>query len=225
MAAEVEKPPAPPALLEEKEEGEITPPPKSSTAGDAAVPTAVGGETKHPLENAWTLWFDNPQAMKGSKSSNWGNSMRTVYTFATVEEFWCLYNNIITPSHLTHGVDFHCFKEGVKPKWEDPRCINGGEWKLSVLRKDLDTFWLHSLLAIIGEQLPHSELVLGVGISVRDKGRDRVVLWTDQADQESEQIALARAWKDLLGTSNKIGFIACEDSIKEERKARERYSA
>ena len=41
---------------------------------------------KHPLEYKWTLWFDNP---KGSqKQSTWGQTLRAVYTFDTVEDFW-----------------------------------------------------------------------------------------------------------------------------------------
>jgi hypothetical protein len=41
---------------------------------------------KHPLEYKWTLWFDNP---KGSqKPSTWGQTLRAVYTFDTVEDFW-----------------------------------------------------------------------------------------------------------------------------------------
>mmetsp|Transcript_24240 Transcript_24240/g.76270 ORF Transcript_24240/g.76270 Transcript_24240/m.76270 type:complete len:182 (+) Transcript_24240:80-625(+) len=41
---------------------------------------------KHPLEHAWTLWFDNPNGR--SKQSTWGQTLRTVYTFSTVEDFW-----------------------------------------------------------------------------------------------------------------------------------------
>lgn len=41
---------------------------------------------KHDLEHKWTLWFDNP---KGSqKPSTWGQTLRAVYTFGTVEDFW-----------------------------------------------------------------------------------------------------------------------------------------
>ncbi len=42
---------------------------------------------KHKLEHAWTLWFDNPQG--GSKQqATWGQTLRAVYTFSTVEDFW-----------------------------------------------------------------------------------------------------------------------------------------
>jgi len=42
---------------------------------------------KHPLECKWTLWFDNPKG-GGQKQSTWGQTLRAVYTFDTVEDFW-----------------------------------------------------------------------------------------------------------------------------------------
>jgi hypothetical protein len=41
---------------------------------------------KHPLETKWTLWFDNPNGKQ--KQSQWGQTLRAVYTFDTVEDFW-----------------------------------------------------------------------------------------------------------------------------------------
>lgn len=41
---------------------------------------------KHSLEHKWTLWFDNPSGKQ--KQDSWGSSLRSVYTFDTVEDFW-----------------------------------------------------------------------------------------------------------------------------------------
>lgn len=40
----------------------------------------------HPLEHSWTFWFDNPSAK--SKQTAWGSSIRQIFTFTTVEQFW-----------------------------------------------------------------------------------------------------------------------------------------
>ena len=116
---------------------------------EAAAGEEAGG--KHPLEHRWTLWFDNPNGRVNNKT--WGQTLRSVYTFGTVEEFWCLFNNIIPPSALMHGADFHVFKHGVEPKWEDPICASGGKWTCPVPRgqdskSHLDALWLHVLLAL-----------------------------------------------------------------------------
>lgn len=41
---------------------------------------------RHSLEHAWTLWFDNPSAKQ--KQATWGSSIRPIYTFSSVEDFW-----------------------------------------------------------------------------------------------------------------------------------------
>lgn len=68
------------------EEGEII--------GEAQTlePPPPPNET-HPLEHAWTLWFDSPSAK--AKQTAWGSSMRPIYTFSTVEDFWrCVTTNL-----------------------------------------------------------------------------------------------------------------------------------
>jgi translation initiation factor 4E len=42
--------------------------------------------SKHPLEQAWTLWFDNPQAKQST--NRYGQTLKEVFTFNTVEDFW-----------------------------------------------------------------------------------------------------------------------------------------
>jgi translation initiation factor 4E len=61
-----------------------------------------------------------------------------------------LYNNIKPPSWLGVGTDFHLFKEGVEPKWEDPTCEHGGKWTVLVPKSPnskqvLDTYWLNAV--------------------------------------------------------------------------------
>lgn len=40
---------------------------------------------KHPLQNRWTLWFDNPG--KKTNSQNWSDNLKRVVTFDTVSFF------------------------------------------------------------------------------------------------------------------------------------------
>jgi len=50
---------------------------------------------KHPLQNAWTLWF-----FKNDKSRTWEENQRPIITVTTVEDFWSLYNHIEVASRL-----------------------------------------------------------------------------------------------------------------------------
>jgi len=67
------------------EDGEILDDGDDAASGASKPPSDLI-RNPHPLENSWTFWFDNPSAK--SKQVAWGSSIRPIYTFATVEEFW-----------------------------------------------------------------------------------------------------------------------------------------
>ena len=60
--------------------------------------------------------------------------------------FYSLYDQIFRPSKFPANADFHLFKAGVEPKWEDPECANGGKWTVTSNKKtDLDNMWLSTV--------------------------------------------------------------------------------
>ncbi|XP_009390800.2 eukaryotic translation initiation factor 4E-1-like [Musa acuminata AAA Group] len=201
---------------DEIEEGEI----EDADADSDADAARRGGAQPHPLENSWTFWFDNPSAK--SKQAAWGSSLRPIHTFATVEDFWSLYNNIHHPSKLIMGADFHCFKHKIEPKWEDPVCANGGKWTISCVRGKADQLWLYTLLAMIGEQFEYGDEICGAVVSVRAK-QERIALWTKNAANEEAQISIGRQWKELLDYNDTIGFIFHEDA-KKDKVPKNRYT-
>lgn len=56
------------------------------TEAPAAPVAETASKQPHKLERKWTFWFDNQS--KPKQGAAWGSSMRKVYTFDTVEEFW-----------------------------------------------------------------------------------------------------------------------------------------
>lgn len=67
-----------------------------------------------------------------------------------VSWFCSLHDQIFRPSKLPANADFHCFKAGIEPKWEDPECANGGKWSVTCNRKStLDTMWLETVRPVI----------------------------------------------------------------------------
>ena len=78
--------------------------------------------------------------------------------------------------------DYHLFKKGVRPEWEDHQNKHGGKWSYSFRDKRsvaIDELWLHAQLAAIGETLENDDdnEVMGVVVNVR-KGFYRIGLWT-----------------------------------------------
>ncbi|XP_028791998.1 eukaryotic translation initiation factor 4E-1-like [Neltuma alba] len=199
-----------------EEQGEIV---RDDGSASSKLPTAMVRQP-HPLEHSWTFWFDNPSAK--SKQAAWGSSIRPVYTFATVEEFWSVYNNIHHPSKLAVGADFHCFKYKIEPKWEDPVCANGGKWTVTFPRGKSDTCWLYTLLAMIGEQFDHGEEICGAVVNVRNR-QEKIAIWTRNASNEAAQISIGKQWKEFLDYNDQIGFIFHEDAKKHDRAAKNKY--
>ncbi|CAM0908919.1 unnamed protein product [Alopecurus aequalis] len=182
---------------------------------DGGSSSAPRGALAHPLEHAWTFWFYNPQGksrqQEKSREQDWGSTIHPVHTLSTIEDFWSLYNNIHPPSMLSVRADLHFFKNKIEPKWEDPICANGGTWTISCARGKSDILWLHTLLALIGEQFDFGDEICGVVVSVRPR-QDRVAIWTKNAANEAAQISIGKQWKEFLEYKDSIGFIVHEDA-------------
>lgn len=119
-------------------------------------------------------------------------------------------------------------QEGIEPKWEDPKCAKGGKWTFSApkasSRNPLDTYWLNTLLALIGEQFADPGEICGAVVNVRNKG-DRISVWTRTGGNEAAQMGIGKAMKAVLdlNETTKLGYMLHEDAMKLDRKAKDRY--
>ena len=193
---------------EEREEGEIVTPDKPKA------------EAVHPLENVWTLWFNSSSGQTQANDENWGDHLKPIYNFSTVEQFWAMFNNLMPPSSLKVKMDMYVFKKGIEPKWEDHKCAKGGRWT-APLPKDnngLNKAWLEVLLAMIGEQFREGDDICGIVLQPR-KGGCRVSLWTKTGRDEAMQLSLGRKLKEILSVSDrdKLIFKLHEDELNHRR--------
>jgi len=190
------------------------------TAATDAVETTTVEKKTHALDRKWTFWFDNQS--KPKQGAGWGNNLRKGYTFDTVQEFWCLYDQIFKPSKFPGNADFHLFKAGIEPKWEDSECANGGKWTaISNKKSELDNMWLETLMALIGEQFDEADEICGVVASVRTR-QDKISLWTKNAANEAAQMSIGRKWKEVIDVPDKISYSFHDDS--KSRSVKNRYN-
>ncbi|ODV93136.1 hypothetical protein PACTADRAFT_51766 [Pachysolen tannophilus NRRL Y-2460] len=149
-----------------------------------ALTSAEELAVKHPLNSKWTLWYTKPPV---DKSESWSDLLRPVITFDTVEEFWAIYNSIPKASELPVKSDYHLFKEGIKPEWEDELNSKGGKWSFQFKKPDdINDLWTRSLLSVIGETIEEddSDEVNGIVLNIR-KGFIRIGLWTRTCDENT----------------------------------------
>jgi translation initiation factor 4E len=151
------------------------------------------------LNNKWTMWFDNPRMADPNKE--WKENLTNCGTFDTIESFWRIFNNLKPASQLDTNSNYHVFREGVVPMWEDPANKEGGKFVLTMPKEQVysetghsDRWWLYSALAIISETLDlNGNDVCGAVVSIRVK-QDRIDLWLKTNDKERRSAVRAR-WK------------------------------
>jgi translation initiation factor 4E len=126
---------------------------------------------KHPLHNEWTLWFDNPG--KKANVQSWSQNLKEIVTFKTIEDFWAyvesfldsilfskhfevltfvplrVFNNIVKVSRLDISSNYHLFKKGVRPEWEDPANEHGGKFSVQFPKnrtgEAINDLWLYTV--------------------------------------------------------------------------------
>jgi translation initiation factor 4E len=108
---------------------------------------------------------------------------------------------------LAANSNYHLFKKGVKPAWEDKRNAEGGKWIITIPKQDsrkgkVDEWWLYTTLAMIGETMDDtSNGVCGAVVSIR-KNQDKLALWVNTTN-EKECMAIGKRWKVALEVSEK----------------------
>jgi len=179
-------------------------------------------QTYHPLENKWTFWYDRrPQSnkrMPGEKEQ-YESNLRPVGTVGSVEDFWRYYNHLMKPSRLDSNANYHFFKDGIKPMWEDPANSNGGKWIVQFKgpeKHTLDVFWENLLLGMIGETIDVGDEICGCVVSKRKAG-DKIAVWNRNKEAETEIMTLGRFLKGKLGVDPsklRIEYQTHEDSMR-----------
>ena len=146
----------------------------TTTNPTSTVTKKIPERVNHPLKYTWVVWYRSP----GSKFQDYEKSTNKIAAFSTSEEFWTLYTHLRRPSILPHVSDYHFFKEGIRPVWEDEENRNGGKWIIR-LKKGVSTrYWEDLLLAIVGDQFSDAdEDLCGVVLSIRSN-EDVLSVWT-----------------------------------------------
>lgn len=130
--------------------------------------------TAWPLKNSWVIHYRPPT----SKNSDYEKSMRPLCRVSTAQEFWKVYTHLKRPSALPAVSDYHFFKDGIRPVWEDEENKRGGKWIMRLKKGVADRYWENLLLALVGDQFAEAgEEVCGAVVSVRS-GEDVFSIWT-----------------------------------------------
>uniref|UniRef100_A0A8C0Q3G1 Eukaryotic translation initiation factor 4E family member 2 n=2 Tax=Canis lupus familiaris TaxID=9615 RepID=A0A8C0Q3G1_CANLF len=145
---------------------------RDKSQGSSKRKAVVPGPAEHPLQYHYTFWYSRRTLGRPTSSQSYEQNIKQIGTFASVEQFWRFYSHMVRPEDLTGHSDFHLFKEGIKPMWEDDANKNVGKWIIR-LRKGL---------FMVGEE------ICGAVVSVQFQ-EDIISIWNKTA---SDQATTAR---------------------------------
>ena len=115
------------------------------------------------------------------ESDEYEAGLTVIGEFDTVESFCRYFNWLKPPSKLERNSNYHLFKKGIKPMWEDPANANvrplfrtlreancrakGGRWVLTMRNNPqlLDRCWNWLVFGLVGEDLEDGD-ALGDGV-------------------------------------------------------------
>lgn len=142
------------------------------------------GHGEHRLQYAYSLWFSRRTPGNKTTSQSYDQNLKLVATFASVEQFWAYYSHLVRPSELTGHSDFHLFKDGIKPMWEDSANKDGGKWIVRLKKGLASRCWENLILAMLGEQFMVGEEICGAVISIRLQ-EDIISVWNKTANDQA----------------------------------------
>lgn len=125
-------------------------------------------EEEEEIIQPWTIWTmtrptttpntTNTSSLTSTSSSITSNKhyidyaqlVRPIITIHTLHDFIHVYGHLTRPSFMPINSDYHMFREGVKPMWEDTANIHGGKWMCRLAKPITDRIWEHAILALVG---------------------------------------------------------------------------
>ena len=114
-----------------------------------------------------------------------------------IEHFWRIYDHIVRPNDHKLTIDYHLFKDGIKPTWEDPNNENGGKWMVRLKKGLASLYWEELVLAIIGEQFDVGDEICGAVVSVRG-GEDIISVWNKAAEDKESTDKIRDKMREVL---------------------------
>ena len=161
----------------EKEEKDSRRPParkSMSSVRQNAAPSESPAPGSWPLKYSWVIHYRPPT----SKNSDYEKSIKPLVKIGTAQDFWKVYSHLKRPSALPTVSDYHFFRDGIRPVWEDEENKRGGKWIMRLKKGVADRYWEDLLLALVGDQFADAaDEVCGTVVSVRS-GEDVFSVWT-----------------------------------------------
>lgn len=148
------------------------------------------------LEHDWTFYFDEGPP-RGISKKEYQSYIKPLGSFNSIQGFWRYWNSIMDIKKLPDNANLRLFKTGIQPMWEDPQCVNGGKWIIRAEKERTETMWSELVLTTIGCQVPHSDEICGLVLSIRAHG-NLINVWNKTASAISKNREIEDFMRNML---------------------------
>ncbi|KAM9414384.1 eukaryotic translation initiation factor 4E family member 2 related sequence 1 [Pholidichthys leucotaenia] len=171
---------------------------------------------EHPLQYNYTFWYSRRTPSRPSSSVSYEQNIRQIGTVASVEQFWRFYSHLVRPGDLSGHSDFHLFKEGIKPMWEDESNRGGGKWIIRLRKGLASRFWENIILAMLGEQFMVGEEICGAVVSIRFQ-EDILSIWNRTSNDQTTTSRIRDTLRRVLNlpTNTIMEYKTHNDSLRD----------
>ena len=147
-----------------------------------------------PLHAKFTMSY-----FKKMQGRSYEENTSLLGTFDTVEQFWLLYVHLRRPiDERPNMCDYHLFRQGIKPMWEDQANVNGGKWIVRLKKGLAARYWENVLLAILGAAFPVGEdEICGAVLSIRYQ-EDILSVWNRSADSRRTCMQIRDTLREVM---------------------------
>ncbi|KAF5344355.1 hypothetical protein D9758_013286 [Tetrapyrgos nigripes] len=186
----------------------FTPATASLDSASTGANSAGTGSGTAPSQPSSASFSTSEFAHHAPESTDYEAGLTVIGSFTTVEAFCRYFNWLKPPSKLERNSNYHLFKSGIKPMWEDPANANGGKWVLTMKNNPalLDRCWSWVAMALVGEELEEgADEICGAVVSLRSKV-DRIQIWTRKKDDVERLNGIGKKLVKLLDVSEADGI-------------------
>lgn len=176
----------------------------------------LSGGKVHHLRYKWIFWHYR-RSKRTTKT--WMDCQRELAEIETLENFWTFFVQLRNPSMVKINQDYALFKKGIKPMWEDPANVRGGQW-IFVIQKShqkyrflVDHVWNEIVLALICSIFKPSimDLVCGIVFSMRISCFTKISIWISDYKAVREILVLGHELKRITNFEDCVIFRRNDD--------------
>jgi len=154
----------------------------SITEPQPGTPAPSEGLAPRTTVDTWVFWCRPPMQKNNGYAVKYEDTISSMAKFNTDLDFVAIFGHLKHPSEMPIVWEYHLFKEGIRPIWEDEENRKGGKWVIRLAKGVADRCWENLQFNLVADSWGElGEEICGGVVSMRS-GEDVLSLWLRDAN-------------------------------------------